>query len=93
MAFKKTKDLAVITGSYIDKDQKNKNRYQNVGYILEDENGAKMIMLNRSFNPAGVPHKDGSDTIIINQFEPKDAAKTAPLPSTPPPQAFDDMPF
>lgn len=71
MAFRKTKDLAVVTGSYM-KDGVIKNRYQNVGYILEDEKGAKMIMLNRSFNPAGVPSKDGSDTIIINQFEVKD---------------------
>jgi len=75
MAFRKTKDLAVVTGSYM-KDGQQKNRYQNVGYILEDEKGAKMIMLNRSFNPAGVPHKDGSDTIILNQFEVKDSTHT-----------------
>ena len=36
MGFKKTKDLAVVTGSYM-KDGASKNRYQNVGYILEDE--------------------------------------------------------
>jgi len=84
MGFKKTKDLAVVTGSYM-KDGASKNRYQNVGYILEDEKGAKMIMLNRSFNPAGVPFKEGSDTIIVNQFDVKDKAapahQAAPAPT------------
>jgi hypothetical protein len=70
MAFKKTKDLAVVTGKYT-KDGQEKNRYTNVGYILTDESGATMICLNRHFNPAGVPFKDGSESIIISQFEPK----------------------
>ena len=85
MAFRKTKDLAVVTGSYM-KDGASKNRYQNVGYILEGDDGQKMIMINRSFNPAGVPFKDGSDTIILSQFEVKDknaapAQQAAPAPT------------
>jgi len=98
MAFKKTKDLAVVTGSYM-KDGASKNRYQNIGYILEDESGAKMIMLNRSFNPAGVPHKDGSETIIINQFEVKDKNAAPMQQAAPAPATFtsadmsEDVPF
>lgn len=80
MAFKKTKDLAVVTGKYM-KDGESKNRYQNVGYILEDETGAKMICINRSFNPAGVPFKEDSDTIVISQFEVKE--KQAPTEDAP----------
>jgi hypothetical protein len=85
MAFRKTKDLAVATGKYM-KDGQEKNRYTNVGYILEDESGAKMICLNRYFNPAGVPFKEGSESIILSQFEVKDnAAPSAPVTS--------DVPF
>lgn len=79
MAFKKTKDLAVVTGKYT-KDGETKNRYANVGYILEDESGAKMICLNRHFNPAGVPFKEGSESIILSQFEVREGNATAPAP-------------
>ena len=87
MAFRKTKDLAVTTGKYIDKEGKEKSRYQNIGYILEGDEGQKMIMINRSFNPAGVPFKEGSDTIIVSQFDVKDknaapAQQSAPAPAT-----------
>jgi hypothetical protein len=86
MAFRKTKDLAVATGKYM-KDGQEKNRYTNVGYILEDESGAKMICLNRHFNPAGVPFKEGSESIILSQFEvtERGAAPAAPVTS--------DVPF
>jgi hypothetical protein len=88
MAFRKTKDLAVATGKYM-KDGQEKNRYANVGYILEDESGAKMICLNRHFNPAGVPFKEGSESIILSQFEVKDNA--APVSSAP--AVNSDVPF
>jgi hypothetical protein len=84
MAFKKTKDLAVATGKYM-KDGQEKNRYANVGYILEDESGAKMICLNRHFNPAGVPFKEGSESIILSQFEVKDNAAPSAAPNNDPP--------
>lgn len=71
MAFKKTKDLAVVTGKYT-KDGQEKNRYENIGYELEDETGAKMVFIKRSFNPAGVPFKEGTDHILVSRFEVKD---------------------
>ena len=68
---KKIKDLAVKTGSYTDRNGETKNRYENVGSILEMDDGGKMMLLKRSFNPAGVPFKDGSDQIIISVFDVK----------------------
>lgn len=90
MAWRKTKDLAVTVGKYT-KDGQEKNRYANVGYILEDDTGAKMIMLNRHFNPAGVPFKDGSDSIIVSQFDVKE--KDAAVPSTAAGGNNDEVPF
>jgi len=92
MAFKKTKDLAVATGKYM-KDGQEKNRYANVGYILEDETGAKMICLNRHFNPAGVPFKEGSESIILSQFEVKEHGAAPSAPAASAGSVDSDIPF
>lgn len=68
---KKLYDLAVKTGSYM-KDGVEKGRYDNVGVIMENDDGGKMIFLKRTFNPAGVPFKEGSDSIILSMFKPKE---------------------
>ena len=67
---KKIYDLAVKTGSY-QKDGETKNRYENIGSVMENENG-QFMFLKRSFNPAGVDFKDGSESIIISMFAPKE---------------------
>ncbi len=77
MGWTKVKDLAVVVGSY-QKDGQTKNRYQNVGQVLRNDQGEEMMMLSRFFNPAGVPYKDGSDSIIISQFDPRDKDQGAP---------------
>lgn len=69
MAHKKY-DLAVKTGSY-ERNGESKNRYMNIGAVFQGENGP-YIVLNRAFNPAGVPFKEGSDSIIVSCFEPRD---------------------
>jgi hypothetical protein len=77
---RKIKDLAVKTGSYTDRNGETKNRYDNVGSILEMDDGGKMMLLKRSFNPAGVPHKEGSDQIIISVFDAKERDGTGNAP-------------
>ena len=71
MGFKKTHDLAVKVGSYESNGQ-SKGRYINVGLVLKDDEGKSMILLNRTFNPAGVPNPDNKDTVIISRFEVKE---------------------
>lgn len=77
MAAKKLYDLAVKTGSYTDREGKEKGRWQNVGSVLQMDDGGKVILLSRWFNPAGVPFKDGSDQIMVSMFEPKDQQPSA----------------
>ena len=72
MSFKKTHDLAVKVGSYTNSEGNEKGRYINVGLVLHDDDGKSMILLNRTFNPAGVPNPDNKDTVIISKFEVKD---------------------
>lgn len=90
MSYRKTHDIAVKTGSY-EKDGKTKNRYENVGYVLTAEDGGKMYFLNRTFNPAGVPHFDGaSESVLLSMFEVRnDRVSNA---ASEPPKDNDDMP-
>jgi single-stranded DNA-binding protein len=97
MGAKKLYDLAVKTGSYTDRNGSDKSRWQNVGSVLQMNDGSKVILLSRTFNPAGVPFKDGSDQIMVSMFAPKDA-DAAPAPQQRKPAARqqemdDDIPF
>ena len=62
-------DLAVKTGSYV-KDGEEKGRYENIGSVWKGDNGSYLV-IKRTFNPAGVPFKDGSDSIFVSMFEPR----------------------
>jgi single-stranded DNA-binding protein len=102
MAARKLYDLAVKTGSYQDRNGETKGRYENIGSVLQLDDGGKVILIKRTFNPAGVPFKDGSDQIMVSMFEPKDREQ-APAPAQAAhqkaksngyqPQDTDDIPF
>jgi hypothetical protein len=67
----KTHDLAVKVGSYTNQQGEQKNRYQNVGALMQGDNGP-FIMLAKWFNPAGVQDDRGGESILISVFEPKE---------------------
>lgn len=73
---KKLYDVAVKTGSYEDKNGDEKGRYENIGTVWQGDNGPYMV-IKRTFNPAGVPFKDGSDSIFVSLFKPQDEQKPA----------------
>lgn len=94
MAVQKKYDLAVKTGSY-QAGGETKNRYQNIGAVMEGDNGL-FVVLNRHFNPAGVPFKEGSDQILVSCFEPRqqDGQQRQQAPrQQQPADAGDDVPF
>jgi len=66
----KTHDLAVKTGTY-QKDGQEKGRYINIGSVMKNENGAFLI-LNRTFNPAGVPNPENREGVMVSLFPVKD---------------------
>lgn len=68
---KKLKDLVVKTGEY-EHNGETKGRYKTVGAIMENDDGGKFIMLDRTFNPAGVPNPQNRDTVIVSMFDPRD---------------------
>ena len=97
---KKLYDLAVKTGSYTNNAGEQKGRWQNVGALMQGDDGGKFIMLAKWFNPAGLPDLSGkgatSESILVSLFEPKErdqapAQRQAPAPA--PAAADDDIPF
>ena len=67
-------DLKVKTGEYTNNNGEKKGRYITVGRIMQGNDGKEYIMLDRTFNPAGVPDLTGKggDSILIGKFEPYD---------------------
>lgn len=89
---KKLYDLAVKTGSYTDREGAEKGRWQNIGAVMQGDDGNAFLMLAAWFNPAGVPRKDGSESILVSCFkpEPKDGQQTQSR--SPAPRSHGDRP-
>jgi hypothetical protein len=68
---RKKYDLAVKTGSYTDRDGKKKNRYQNIGVVMQGDDGF-YALLDPLINLAAVPREDGKDRVMVSMFEPRD---------------------
>jgi len=93
-------DLVVKVGEYTDNQGQTKGRFKNVGVVMDGQNGP-YILLDRTFNPAGVGGNDGRESIIISMYEPKQeggqpaqqrsAAPSQQRSSLPP--LDDDVPF
>lgn len=76
---KKKFDLAVKTGEYTNKEGQTKGRYLNVGCIMDGDKG-QFILLDKTFNPAGIQSENGS--VLIHMFDLKEKET-----------ANDDFPF
>ena len=74
MSTTKIYDLAVKTGEYTNGQGETKGRYQNVGAIMQKDDGGKFIMLERWFSPAGVPNPENRSNVLLSMFPPKDAS-------------------
>lgn len=89
---KKLYDLAVKTGEYTDREGNTKGNWLNVGTIMEKDNKGRIIFMDRTFNPAGVPNPDNRSNIIVSMFEPKNKQDAPPVDDAPPPDDG-DIPF
>ena len=68
----KTHDLAVKVGTYTDRSGNEKGRWKNIGSVLQMDDGGKVLLIDRTFNPAGVPNPDDRDSVMVSMFEPKE---------------------
>lgn len=97
MAITKKYDLAVKTGTYQDNQGQTKNRYQNIGAVMQGDNGP-FLLLDPLINLAAVPREAGKDRVLVSCFDPKqDGQAAAPRAAAPAPRqqpmAEDDIPF
>ncbi len=73
-------DLVVKVGEYTDGQGQTKGRFKNVGVMMEGDKGP-YILLDRTFNPAGVGGNDGRESIIVSLYEPKQDNQDRGLPT------------
>ena len=74
---KKLYDLAVKTGSYQTKDGNEKATWLNVGAVWDGNDDTKFMLLRAAFNPAAIERKNGSDSISIAMFEPREEQRNS----------------
>lgn len=70
---KKIKDLVVKTGTYTKSDGSEASNWLKVGGLFEGDKG-QFILLDKTFNPAGVIDGGGKvrNNIMVSLFDPKD---------------------
>lgn len=69
---KKIKDVAVKTSEYQDSQTGEvKARWLNVGAVMKDDKGDSYLVLDRTFNPAGVPNPENRSNVILGLFDVK----------------------
>lgn len=51
-------NLAIGVGQYTDKNGNSKTKWENIGSIIQSDNGKKFLRLRRTFSPAGMPVDD-----------------------------------
>lgn len=78
----KVYDLAVKIGTY-KKDGEEKNKYKNIGSVIEKDDGGLFILLDPMVNLAAIPRDAGRDMVLVSMFEPKQKpAATSVSPAT-----------
>lgn len=100
MPYKTIKELSVVTGKYTDRNGNEKAQWKSIGRMLKSENGKYVIVIDRTFNPAGVPIEDGRcDSVMVQLFDPKErhsqstGQKTEVPPPAKPQVSDDEIPF
>lgn len=89
MAAQKIMDITVKTGEYQDPQSgMTKGRYQNVGSLMAGDDGRQFIILERWFNPAGIPNPQNRPSVILSLFEPNGQQATP----QPPQQGYGQQP-
>jgi hypothetical protein len=94
---KRLNDLVVKVGEYTNKNGEKKTDYRNIGAELQGDDGSTYLLIDRWFNPAGVPNLNGKaeSSIAVWKFPPREKTNnpTAPPAAGNANPSFDDNPF
>lgn len=79
---KRLNDLVVKVGEYTNSKGEKKTQYHNVGAELQGDDGSTYLLIDRYFNPAGVPdfNGKGSARIAVWKFPPREQNNSASAP-------------
>lgn len=96
---KKLYDAVGVIGEY-QLGGATKKRYKTVGALMQNDNGM-FLFIDPTVNFAAFPRKEGSDSVLIGLFEPKDKQPTQTQPTQHEkakanayqPEQTDDIPF
>lgn len=90
MAAQKIKDAAVKTGEYQDPNSgMTKGRWMNVGSLMAGDDGGQFLVIDRTFNPAGVPNPQNRPSVLISLFDPSSQGGGNNMPpAQQPPQGY-----
>jgi len=84
---RKKYDAAVKVGEYKDQEGNMKARWLNVGAVIQTEHG-HVLLLDRTFNPAGLPDPENRGNVLISLFAPRERVQGDDRPFV-----NDDVPF
>ena len=83
-------DVVAITGQYQTNDGETRNRFQNVGAIIEGDKGPYLV-LEKWFNPAGVA--EPGKPCFLQLYEPRQKAAMTPNQQAAQQPEADGIPF
>ena len=83
-------DIVAKNGEYIGKDGTTKTRWLNVGSVMENDKGDYIIM-NRTFNPAGLPNPENKESCFLSLFPSKESQNRAPQKQSEPDYGVDEL--
>lgn len=69
MANTKVKDLVVKLREYTDVQGNKKAVWHNIGSVMRGDDGSEFLMIDRHFNPAGLPNPDNRSNVLVSMFD------------------------
>ena len=86
-------DVVARVGSYIDQQGQERGRFENVGAVIQNNNGGFNLLIKKTFNPAGLAEAD-KESVILSLFEPQQKGQQPQAQQPAPSHEYDpNIPF
>ena len=92
---RKVKNLSVKTREYVDSQGNKKANWQNIGVVMENDQGKQFMLIDRWVNLAGLPDFSGKpnpSAVMVTMFDADENSSYKPTQKSAP-TSDNDMPF
>ena len=92
---RKVKNLSVRTREYVDPQGNKKANWQNIGVVMENDQGKQFMLIDRWVNLAGLPDFSGKpnpSAVMVTMFDVDENSSYKPTQKAPS-TSNNDMPF